>query len=165
MVAPAESMVFDQLIPWNEHPNEGVKFFSGTAVYRNSFELNAEQAEKAVRLQLGEVKHIAQVRLNGKALGVVWTDPWAVDVTGIVRAGKNDLEIEVTNLWVNRLIGDADLPDDQRLTKTNAFRKDETAKRPYLRDARPKTPWCGPDCSAQCGSSSAMPKTSCLTGD
>ena len=58
------------------------------------------------------------VRANGRAVGVLWTDPWTADLTGNLQAGKNELEIEVTNLWVNRLIGDAALPEEKRFTKT-----------------------------------------------
>ncbi|MEN6498421.1 MAG: glycosyl hydrolase [Thermoguttaceae bacterium] len=118
-----ESVVFDRLLPWDEHPVEGIKYFSGTGTYRKSFDLDAAQAKGLVRLQLGEVKYVADVRVNGKPLGVVWTDPWSVDLTGMVKAGKNDLEIDVSNLWVNRLIGDARIPEEsKRLTKTNARR-------------------------------------------
>jgi hypothetical protein len=114
-----QSAVFERLVPWNEHPDKGIKYFSGTATYRKSFDLDEAQAKRFVRLQLGEVCQIAEVRLNGKPLGIVWTAPWTVDLTGAVQAGRNDLEIDVTNLWVNRLIGDANLPEEQRLTKTN----------------------------------------------
>jgi hypothetical protein len=115
--APA-SVLFDRLIPWNEHPDAGIRYFSGTAVYRKTFELDAARAKGPVRLQLGEVRNTARVRVNGKPLGVVWTDPWSADLTGVVKQGRNDLEVEVTNLWVNRLIGDAALPADKRFTKT-----------------------------------------------
>jgi len=114
-----ESARFDTLVAWDKHPNEGIKFFSGTATYRKTFTLNAQQASSPVRLQLGEVKYVARVRLNGNDLGVVWTSPWRVDLSGLVKRGENRLEIDVTNLWVNRLIGDAALPPDRRLTKTN----------------------------------------------
>jgi hypothetical protein len=89
--------------------------------------LTAEQAAQRVRLQLGAVKCLAQVRLNGKDLGIVWTAPWRVELTGALKAGKNELEIEVTNTWVNRLIGDAGLPEKKRVTKTNVAL--ETGKR------------------------------------
>ena len=62
---------------------------------------------------------IAQVRLNGKDLGVVWSAPWKIALTGLLKSGENMLEIEVTNTWANRLIGDAALPSDQRITKCN----------------------------------------------
>ena len=114
--------VFERLIPWNEHPDAGIKYFSGTATYRQSLDLNQRQTLEPVRLELGAAKHIAQVRLNGQSLGVVWTAPWRVDLTGLVKPGRNELEIDVTNVWVNRLIGDAGLPEEKRLTKTHARR-------------------------------------------
>jgi hypothetical protein len=87
--------------------------------------------KKSIRLCLGEVKCIAEVRLNGKDFGVVWTDPWSVELNGAVKAGKNELEIEVTNTWVNRLIGDAGLPENKRITKTNVRFLPEPAKRSF----------------------------------
>jgi hypothetical protein len=116
-----ESVIFEELIPWDKHPDDGIKYFSGTATYRKTFPLSAEQAGRLVRLQLGDVKYIARVRLNGKDLGVVWTSPWTADLSAAVRPGENELQIAVTNLWTNRLIGDAALPEDRRLTKTNIF--------------------------------------------
>jgi len=118
-----EATVFDRLIAWNEHKNEGIKYFSGTATYRKLFDLDDTQAKGLVRLQLGDVKYVAEVRLNGRSLGVVWTDPWSVELTGAVKPGRNELEIDVTNVWVNRLIGDARIPDEaKRFTKTNVRR-------------------------------------------
>lgn len=114
-----DSIVFEKLIPWNEHPIEGIRHFSGTGSYRTTFELNAAQASSLVRLQLGQVANVAEVRVNGTPLGVVWTAPWIVDLTGTVKAGSNELEIDVANLWVNRLIGDTSLPEDQRFTGSN----------------------------------------------
>jgi hypothetical protein len=114
-----ESAVFPELVPWDKHDNPGIKHFSGTATYRKAIRLSSQQARRPVRLQLGEVKYVARVRLNGKDLGVVWTSPWSVDLSGAVQSGENTLEIDVTNLWPNRLIGDAGLPESQRLTKTN----------------------------------------------
>lgn len=116
--APAPQ-VFPQLIAWNEHADPAIRHFAGKATYRKRVQLTGGQAAGLVRLQLGEVKHVAEVRVNGKSLGVVWTAPWAVDLSGAVRAGENDLEIDVINVWANRLIGDAGLPEDKRLTKTN----------------------------------------------
>jgi hypothetical protein len=123
-----ESVVFDRLVPWNEHPAEGISYFSGTGTYRTTFQLDEQQAGGLVRLQLGKVGHVAEVRLNGQPLGVVWTAPWAADLTGIAKAGRNELEIAVTNTWVNRLIGDAGLPPEQRITKSNVRLFDAGAK-------------------------------------
>ncbi|MDO5566777.1 MAG: glycosyl hydrolase, partial [Planctomycetia bacterium] len=115
---PAKT-VFEKLTPWNENEQPGIKFYSGTAVYSKSFQLDSNQISGPIRLCLGKVDHIARVKLNGCDLGVVWTDPWTVDLTGKVVQGENRLEIAVTNCWTNRLIGDAALPPEKRLTKTN----------------------------------------------
>jgi len=79
-----------------------------------------------IYLDLGEVKNVAEVRVNGKSLGVLWTKPFRVEITGAVKSGKNELEIDIVNLWPNRLIGDDGLPPEKRLTKTNVreFTKD-----------------------------------------
>ncbi len=119
-----ESETFATLLPWNEYPLDGIKYFSGTATYRKTFTLSAAQVRhSSVKLSLGEVKHIASVRLNGKSLGIVWTAPWTVNLAGAAKAGENVLEIDVTNVWVNRLIGDAGLPEAKRFTKTHVRRE------------------------------------------
>jgi len=104
---------------WTEHPDDGVKYFSGTATYRTSFEPDPAlmQPDTRIELDLGEVGQIAEVTLNGKDLGIVWTAPWTVDVTDTLVAGTNRLEVEVTNSWFNRLRGDADLPPEERITE------------------------------------------------
>jgi hypothetical protein len=107
-----ESVVFDKLIDWTAHPDDGIKYYSGTAVYRQSFDLPDYEKNNSLYLDLGKVKNMARVRLNGKDLGTVWTAPWRVDVTGAVKPKGNELEIEVVNLWPNRLIGDEHLPYD-----------------------------------------------------
>ena len=77
------------------------------------------------------MKNVARVRLNGRDLGVVWTAPWRVEITGALKSGANELEIEVANLWPNRLIGDATLPQEQRLTVTNVRTYDDMASGTY----------------------------------
>ncbi|MFW6114599.1 MAG: glycosylhydrolase-like jelly roll fold domain-containing protein, partial [bacterium] len=116
-----ESIHFDRLVPWNTHENSQIKYFSGTATYRKTIELTAEQADGLLRLRLGKLGCIARVRLNGKEHGVVWTAPWTIDLTDAARQGGNLLEIDVANVWQNRLIGDAGLPEEQRRTKTNVI--------------------------------------------
>jgi hypothetical protein len=114
-----EKAVFETLIDWTTHSEAGIKYFSGTATYRKTIEVTAEQAGRKAVLQLGTVAALARVRLNGKDLGIVWTAPWQAELTGALKAGKNELEIEVTNPWANRLVGDARLPPEQRITKSN----------------------------------------------
>ncbi len=106
------STEFDALQDWTEHPDPGIKYYSGTATYKKDFQLASAPMGSRVYLDLGEVKHIAEVRVNGKDLGVVWTSPWRVDATEALKPGKNTVEIEVTNVWANRLIGDEQFPQD-----------------------------------------------------
>ena len=111
--APSQ-VLLDRLISWTEHRDPGVRYFSGTAEYEKEFEIPAgllKQGQTLV-LDLGQVKHLAEVTFNGQDLGVWWKPPFAADVTGLVRTGKNALKVRVTNLWVNRLIGDEQYPDD-----------------------------------------------------
>lgn len=108
--APA-SVALERLAPLNEHSEPGVKYFSGTATYWMDFEV-ASGAGERLRLDLGEVKNIAEVVLNGVNLGILWKPPFAVDITGAAKSGVNRLEVRVTNQWVNRLIGDEQEPAD-----------------------------------------------------
>jgi len=109
-----DSVEFPELISWHRHPEAGVKYFSGTAAYSRTLEVPAEflAADKRVVLDLGRVEVIARVRVNGKSFPLLWKEPYRLDVTGAVHAGANPLEIEVTNLWPNRLIGDEQLPPE-----------------------------------------------------
>lgn len=109
-----EKIVFERLDDWSLRPEDGIKYYSGTAVYRKTFDLPQAARAKGERLwlDLGTVKNIAGVRLNGRDLGVVWCDPWRVDITDTVKASSNLLEIRVANLWPNRLIGDEREPAD-----------------------------------------------------
>lgn len=112
--APDE-VTFDQLRSWTESADPGVKYFSGTATYIRNLEIPADAIgdHVALELNLGQVKNNAQVFLNGRDLGVLWKPPFRIDITDAVRLGANTLEIKVTNLWVNRLIGDEQLPLDR----------------------------------------------------
>jgi len=109
-----EKVTLEKLNSWTENPDKGVKYFAGTATYTKTFNLPADRIKKgqSLYLDLGEVKNLARVKVNGKDLGVVWKPPFRVDITDAVKAGENALEIEVTNLWPNRLIGDEQLPPD-----------------------------------------------------
>jgi len=109
------NITFDKLQDWTTRLEEGIKFYSGTAVYKKEFELPANigpDKNGKVYLNLGEVHDMARVKLNGKDLGVVWTAPWRVDISKAIISGQNKLEIEVVNRWPNRLIGDSKYPDN-----------------------------------------------------
>ena len=114
-------MHFEQLTDWTTHPEAAVKYYSGIAVYRKTFDFPPPATRTpALSLDLGEVKNLARVKLNGRDLGIVWTAPWQVEIQqGLIKEKGNALEIEVANLWPNRLIGDAMLPPDRRRTRTN----------------------------------------------
>ncbi len=108
-------VIFDKPEDWTKRPEEGIRYYSGIATYRKTFDLPdniSTDGNGALYLDLGEVRVMARVRLNGKDLGVVWTAPRRVNITGLVKKKGNELEIEVANLWGNRLIGDAHLPYD-----------------------------------------------------
>jgi alpha-L-rhamnosidase len=102
---------FDKLEDWTKRPEKGVKYYSGIATYSKTFDLR-KLNQSRLFLSLGEVNCMARVRINGKDLGVAWTAPWQIDITNAVKQGNNQLEIEVANLWANRLIGDEQFPDD-----------------------------------------------------
>jgi hypothetical protein len=106
-----EPVKFDTLLPWNEHTDEAIKYFSGTAVYQTTFEYQKSDDDYQIVLNLGKVYIIAHVKLNGKDLGLLWKPPFRIDITNAVKRGHNELEIEVTNLWPNRLIGDEQYPE------------------------------------------------------
>ncbi|MDR3183132.1 MAG: hypothetical protein LBT89_09485 [Planctomycetaceae bacterium] len=105
---------FDELSSWSDNADEAVKYFSGTAVYKKTFQQsrNRSQGQKQrTILDLGQIEVVAEVKINGKSVGTFWQTSAKADVTDYLRSGNNTIEISVTNLWVNRLIGDAFLPD------------------------------------------------------
>jgi hypothetical protein len=116
-----ESVSFERLQDWTHRPEEGIRHYSGKGTYSRIFDLpeSARGSGKRLHLDLGRVKNVAEVRLNGQNLGVVWTAPWQVEITKSAQATENRLEIDVVNLWPNRLIGDAALAPDKRFTLTN----------------------------------------------
>jgi hypothetical protein len=116
--APATA-TFDKLTSWTESADSGIKYFSGTANYSQTVEATADWLKSGaeVVLDLGEVKNLAEVFVNGKSMGIVWKKPFRIDISGALQAGKNNLEVKVTNLWVNRLIGDQQ-PNAKKITYT-----------------------------------------------
>lgn len=135
-----EERIFERLTYWNENEDPGVKYYSGVATYRTEFEATAEQASRELTLVLGEVRDIADVRVNGRELGVVWTDPYEIALGDVVKPGANVLEIDVANCWRNRLIGDAGLEPEQRFTRTNVVLDKNAEKIPPYRGYIPTDP-------------------------
>jgi hypothetical protein len=111
--APAE-VTLPKLISLHDHPEPGVKYFSGTAAYHGTLTVprGVIAADRRLFLDLGRVEVLAEVLLNGRNLGIVWKPPYRVEVGEALRTGENGLEIRVTNLWPNRLIGDEQLPEE-----------------------------------------------------
>jgi hypothetical protein len=112
--APAKD-IFNELISWTDSPDEGIRYYSGTATYRKQFTLGKDILKgRALELDLGNVQVIAEVILNGKNIGTLWKSPFRIDLGDVARPGNNELEIRVTNLWPNRLIGDERYPEDYK---------------------------------------------------
>jgi hypothetical protein len=112
MGAPATAR-FERLADWTKHPEPGIRHYSGIATYRTTFDLPKAagvESKSPVFLDLGEFHVMARVRVNGTDCGILWTAPRRVDISAAVRAGSNELEIEIANLWPNRMIGDAAAP-------------------------------------------------------
>jgi len=113
------SRVFEKLVSWTAIPDDGIKYFSGTATYLKEFEAPASMltAGNHLELDLGQLRNVAEATLNGQPLGIRWKPPFRYDVTGLVRPGKNTLAVKITNVWANRVVGDAKLPRDKRITR------------------------------------------------
>ncbi|NPV46394.1 MAG: hypothetical protein HPY69_05530 [Armatimonadetes bacterium] len=109
-----EHVALDTLVSWSDHPDPGVRHFSGTGTYRTAFDLppGLLAPGRRLALDLGRVEVMARVILNGTDLGVLWHAPYRLDVTAAAQPGTNALEVHVTNLWPNRMIGDEQLPED-----------------------------------------------------
>ncbi len=116
-----EEVPFEKLVSWSERPEPGVKYYSGTAKYRTTFQLTQRASEKQLFLDLGKVAVMADVKLNGRELGILWKPPFGVDISGVAKAGRNELEVNVVNLWVNRMIGDEQLPEDSSRNSNGAL--------------------------------------------
>jgi len=112
-------IILPELSSLHTHPEDGVKYFSGTATYIKKFTVDASfvGGKKRVFVDLGRIAVIVEVILNGHNFGILWKPPYRIDITGIVIAGENDLVVKVTNLWPNRLIGDEQLPVENEYAK------------------------------------------------
>ncbi len=103
---------------WTDDPDEGVRYFSGTATYQTKLQHRKVTGER-VSLVLTDLHEICTVRINGKAVGTIWAMPYHLDVTDALQNGSNVIELDVTNLWPNRIIGDAQPSASVKFTQTN----------------------------------------------
>lgn len=134
--------IFENLQSWPECHDVGIRFFSGIATYRKTLMVpEALAARDRLFLELGNLAEIAEVSLNGKRLGFTWLPPFRVEVSDAVKAGPNELEIRVANLWANRLNGDSLRPESTRFTRSNLDRiqTDPTSDSSYGKVPRGKT--------------------------
>ncbi|MFH0759205.1 MAG: glycosyl hydrolase [Bacteroidota bacterium] len=117
-------VVFDSLVFWNRRPEDGIRFFSGIAVYEKGFQWDQDinAGEQRVYMEFDNIVETAHLYLNGSDLGILWKRPFSVDITEALKQGDNRLRVEVANTWANGLAGDARLPEDQRRTRTNVTR-------------------------------------------
>jgi len=135
-----ESVTFPELMDWTQHPDDGIKYYSGAAVYHKSFELKSEPSnDESFYLELGSVKDvgIAEVKINGNDKGVLWTYPFRVEISDELKEGENQLEIKVINSWYNRVAGDQINPDQKQYTSTNIMMNHDYRGRPINIDEIP----------------------------
>ncbi len=130
-----EQVTLEKPVSWREHSSPGVRYFSGTATYTKTLAVPPQMLAESrhLILDLGNVQVAAQVKLNGRDFATLWKPPYRVDVTDAVKSGENALEVKVTNLWVNRMIGDENLPED------SSRNPDGTLKEwpPWVREGKP----------------------------
>lgn len=116
---PKEVVKINKLFDWSSSTNEQIKYYSGTAVYKKDFVWKGKNADK-IWIDLGSIANMAEVIVNGKDCGTIWTFPYKTDISQALKKGKNTIIIKITNTWANRLIGDQKLPEKERLTWTTA---------------------------------------------
>jgi hypothetical protein len=112
---------FSELVSWTDVADTGIRYYSGTGTYRKTFQVPAGWlgSERCVHMDLGDVREVAEIFVNGESAGILWKPPFLADISPFLRPGKNELRIEVMNLWINRLSGDMYLPEQERFTSSN----------------------------------------------
>ena len=125
------STEFPELVSWTERKEEGIRYYSGIANYTKTFNLDKNQLEKGrnIFLALEEIEKIARVKVNGQEAGVLWSKPYSLDITENLREGSNEINIEVANVWSNRLTGDA--ITGENFTNTNITGGPRVNKSPW----------------------------------
>ena len=116
-----DQITIPELMSWTDSDQKGVKYFSGMATYNKKIDIPREYIsdDLVVSLDLGKVREVVEIYVNGEEMGILWKPPYVIDITRVVKAGENTLTLEVANTWSNRLTGDGLLPESERYTKTN----------------------------------------------
>ncbi|RYF75270.1 MAG: DNA-binding protein, partial [Cytophagaceae bacterium] len=120
---PKQPQTFAKLTDWSQHPDSSIRYYSGTATYTKTINwvpVAGRKKQQRTWLELGQLANIADVKVNGKSCGIVWTAPFHVELTNRLKKGVNTIRIDVSNTWANRLIGDQALPESKRITNTTA---------------------------------------------
>lgn len=117
---PTAPVLTDTLFDWSKQSDSAIRYYSGTAVYTNSYQWGLDDRRKRIWLSLGRVANIATIKVNGIDCGTAWTWPYRVDITRALHSGNNTFNISVTNTWANRLMGDQLLTPAKRITNTTA---------------------------------------------
>jgi len=112
---PEKAVKFETLTDWSKNADPKIKYFSGTAVYTNTVKID-KVPETQTYIDLGKVMVMAKVKINGQYAGGVWTPPYRLNITPYLKKGKNEIEVEVVNNWCNRLIGEKNMPENERFT-------------------------------------------------
>lgn len=113
---PKEPVSMDGLIDWTMSSDDLIKYYSGTAVYSNKFDIEELSVDNEITINLGSLTSMGKVYINGEYAGGVWTPPYQLTITPFLRKGENELRVEVVNNWMNRIIGDLNLPESERTT-------------------------------------------------
>ncbi|WP_147676347.1 glycosyl hydrolase [Algibacter pacificus] len=121
-IGPKDSIVFESLTDWIESENDKIKYYSGTATYSSTFNFTKTEENQDVFIDLGDVGVMATVKINGKNVGTTWIAPFKVKINQALKEGENTIEVEVVNVWRNRLTGDQYLPETERFTWVNVDR-------------------------------------------
>jgi len=132
---PDRPIAVKELKSWIKFDEPGIKYFSGTAKYTNTFQVGKRKKNQKMILDLGNVLEMASIRINGHQMPVWWSAPFRFDITDYLKTGNNLLEVEVVNMWPNRLIGDGKLPENQRKTRTNVVKFNGPDADQYLRES------------------------------
>ncbi|GAH40069.1 unnamed protein product, partial [marine sediment metagenome] len=112
---------FNELISWTDSEIDGIRYFSGTATYHKTVSIREETISQnsKIAINLGKIRDVAEVYINGTSAGILWKKPYRLDITNLVKPGENQLKIEIVNLWVNRLTGDMHSEPGDRFCRTN----------------------------------------------